>query len=101
MSDILDMVKKAQAEQNGVVGGHRIAVLQSIDVLTSIGGKDDYVANLRCVLGAYPDGMALSKVQTVLPNGADLTKARDELKESGELEETSKGNSVVLKLKAA
>ena len=89
------LVIEAQNEQLDVIATNRLTVLQSIDELESFGGKDDYVQGLRTIVNGYPDGITLSKVQTVLADTKVLADARKALKK--EIEEIPKGKSFILK----
>jgi len=74
-----EMVHQAQADQRSTVISNRLMLIQSIEELESIGGKDDYVESLRTILGAYPDGIRLSRVQEVMGNAKFLMEARETL----------------------
>lgn len=66
--------------------------------LEGIGGKVDYIVGLRRVVNAYPNGILLTKVQTVLTDSKALNDARKALVASGEIVEEPKKKSFFLKL---
>ena len=92
-------LKQLQTEQLDVIATNRLTVLQSVEELNEMGGTDDHVASLRAIVLAYPKGITLAKVQTVLSDSVLLLAARTTLKEAGEIEEVSpdKGRGIVLK----
>jgi len=94
----LQQVKDAQADQRRTIATNRLTVIQSIDELESIGGKDDYVESLRTILAEYPNGIRLSRVQEVMGDAKVLAEARETLK--GEIENVG-GKRTVLKLRSA
>jgi predicted RNA binding protein with dsRBD fold (UPF0201 family) len=91
-----ELVKQAQTEQLGIIANNRLTVLQSIEELESVGGKDDYHQSLRTIVNAYPEGVLLSKVQMVLTDVKVLGEARKALKH--EIEEIG-GKRIVLKVR--
>ena len=93
-------IKQVQNNQNLVIADQIVSVLKNKDELHSIGGVDDYVVYLRQIVTAYPQGIALTTVQTALTDPKSLGEARNVLKASGELEETPSKKSFILKLKA-
>ena len=90
-------VKQAQSEQNVLIADRLAEVLKAKDELYSIGGTDDYQISLRQIVSAFPNGIALAKIQSVLTDSKSLGEARKALKDSGELEEAPKGKSFILK----
>ena len=93
---ILDIaaIKEAQENQNIVVAEQRVTLLKAEDDLNSIGGKIDYVIQLRKIVQANPNGILLSRIQTILPDGKALSEARKALKD--EISEEPKKKSFVL-----
>ncbi len=93
-----DLMKVAQAELQSVADGLRVKLAQTLVDLDSIGGTDDTKGSLSVVVRNFPRGIQYPFIQRLFLE-VELTKARDELKAEGKIEQIGKKGNVVLKPK--
>ena len=94
------LVKEAQAEQQTVITGGRLELIESLMVHKSIGGDDQIEESLLEILSKHPKGISYSLLQAVFPD-AGLMIARELLKKEGKIEQVGKKGKVILKPVAA
>ena len=85
MNTAIELFHKAQDGQLTTIGGQKLAVLKSYDVLHSFKGEDDYQIGLATIVNAYPEGILLTKIRQVLPDSLILEKAIKALVEKKEI----------------
>ncbi len=90
---------EAAAAANQLLADAQIAVLRRLIEMEDLHLPLNTAFNLRKIVEAFPDGIALSKLQHVFADQVALNKARKKLKEEEQIDENDSKRSIVLKLK--
>jgi hypothetical protein len=95
--NIEEVIAKAKNQRRQKLFEQRVALLKAEDAFKQLGGEDNYELSLSAIVTAYPDGITMTRVREMLPDSKELDAAKETLKSKGLIDVGSDKRSPLLK----